>query len=147
MDYIKELERDFPNAMSNVYCGAYIGKGWIPAVREALAVLEAAGAKVAQIKEKFGGLRLYWDSPDLEVGARPFSVWHYIACSMAEKQAEAKCWKICEDCGQPGVIRNSGWIRTLCDSCAIPKGKKKVNGTTEAATGNQNSSSETKAEE
>ena len=29
--------------------------------------------------------------------------------------AESKSYKVCEDCGMPGNLRNDiGWIRTLC---------------------------------
>ena len=58
----------------------------------------------AQIKEKFGTLRLYYDGGD-----------EYIAgvISMAESMSES----VCEDCGKPGSRRDGGWIRTLCDAC------------------------------
>jgi hypothetical protein len=57
---------------------------------------------VRQIKEKFGGLRFYYDGGDkfihgLTVMAESFS---YITC---------------EECGTPGTVRSGGWIKTLCD--------------------------------
>lgn len=57
---------------------------------------------VAQIKEKFGGLRFYYDGGD-----------DYVAglVSMAESWAG----KTCEECGSLGHSRSGGWIRTLCD--------------------------------
>jgi len=58
---------------------------------------------VAQIKEKFGGLRYYADG-DLDetmYGAIDF--------------AESLSYTICEECGEPGKLRSGGWIRTLCD--------------------------------
>lgn len=111
MSYIEQLYKDFPNAMSNVYCGAFIGKGWIEPVRNALKVLDAAGAKVVQIKEKFGGLRLYYNH------AKDINVWAYVACEMAVRDAEQKCWKLCENCGAKGKLRDGGWVKTLCDAC------------------------------
>ena len=111
---IKQLSIDFPIAMKRVYCGASFGSGWLEPVREALAVLDKAGAGVAQIKEKFGGLRLYWDAPETE----EFTAWHYIACSMAVKVAESKCWKLCESCGVEASVENvEGWLSTLCTDC------------------------------
>jgi hypothetical protein len=58
---------------------------------------------VAQIKEKFGGLRFYYDGGD-----------EYISglVSMAESWATCSC----ETCGTPGERREGGWIRTLCDT-------------------------------
>jgi hypothetical protein len=61
-------------------------------------------ASVAQIKEKFGGLRAYIDNED-----------EYICGIIA--MAEAMCDITCEDCGSFGERRSGGWIRTLCDSC------------------------------
>lgn len=55
-----------------------------------------------QVKEKFGGLRFYYDGGDDVV---------YGMVRMAESWAA----RTCEECGQPGKIRNGGWIRTLCD--------------------------------
>lgn len=30
-------------------------------------------------------------------------------------EAERKSYKICEECGRPGVLRQGGWIKTACD--------------------------------
>lgn len=58
---------------------------------------------VEQVKEKFGGLRFYYDGGD-----------DYIAglVAMAEVWAESTC----ELCGAKGKSRGDlGWITTLCD--------------------------------
>lgn len=57
---------------------------------------------VLQIKEKFGGLRFYYQGGDAEVHGM---------VTMAEAWAGFSC----EVCGERGERRNSGWIRTLCD--------------------------------
>ncbi len=60
--------------------------------------------KFDQIKEKFGGLRVYYSGGDDRVyGWVDF--------------AEAMSYKICEVCGNKGKPNKSGWISTLCDSC------------------------------
>ena len=59
--------------------------------------------KVAQIKEKFGGLRFYVDGGDEFVRG---AIW----------LAESLSMKICEECGATGERRSGGWIRTLCDT-------------------------------
>jgi hypothetical protein len=57
---------------------------------------------IAQIKEKFGGLRFYYDGGDDEI-------------SGMVRMAEAWADHTCEDCGNKGERRSGGWIRTLCD--------------------------------
>ena len=58
---------------------------------------------VAQIKEKFGGLRFYYDGGDEYVSG---------LVTMAESWAA----RTCETCGEKGKQRSGGWIRTLCDT-------------------------------
>ena len=57
-----------------------------------------------QIKEKYGGLRIYYSGGDDYVDG---------LISMAEEMS----YKICERCGCPGSPNNQGWIMTLCDKC------------------------------
>lgn len=61
--------------------------------------------RVQQIKEKFGGLRFYYDGGDDHISGM---------VSMAESWASVSC----ETCGNRGKQRNGGWIRTLCDEHA-----------------------------
>ena len=58
---------------------------------------------VAQVKEKFGGLRFYYNGGDDYVRG---------LVTMAESWAD----KTCEKCGNLGTHRHGGWIRTLCDA-------------------------------
>ena len=58
--------------------------------------------RVAQIKEKFGGLRFYYDGGDGHISGM---------VTMAESWAH----RTCETCGNKGKSREGGWIRTLCD--------------------------------
>jgi hypothetical protein len=62
-----------------------------------------------QVKEKFGGLRFYYDGGDDQV---------YGMVRMAESWAAHTC----EECGSPGKQRGGGWIRTLCDHHAEEQG-------------------------
>lgn len=55
-----------------------------------------------QVKEKFGGLRFYYDGGDEQI-------------SGMVRMAESWAANTCETCGSPGKMRNGGWIRTLCD--------------------------------
>ena len=56
-----------------------------------------------QVKEKFGGLRFYYDGGDDEI-------------SGMVRMAESWAAHTCEECGAPGTMRQGGWIRTLCDT-------------------------------
>jgi hypothetical protein len=58
--------------------------------------------RVAQIKEKFGGLRFYYDGGDEHISGM---------VTMAESWAD----RTCEKCGNKGKHRSGGWIRTMCD--------------------------------
>ena len=63
-----------------------------------------AQVEATQVKEKFGGLRFYLQGGD-----------DYIEGMV--QMAEALSERTCEHCGNPGVSRSTGWIRTLCDRC------------------------------
>lgn len=93
------------------YCDSGVGNGWIPMLDELVTKLVASGWKVtniAQIKEKFGGLRFYVDDATPEQQALINS-------------AESLSYKTCESCGSPGKVRNNrDWIVTLCDECNKP---------------------------
>ncbi len=55
-----------------------------------------------QVKEKFGGLRFYYEGGDPVVDGMV-------------RMAESWAANTCEECGKPGTMRTGGWIRTLCD--------------------------------
>ena len=57
-----------------------------------------------QIKEKFGGLRVYYGGGDDYVDG-------------LVSMAEAWSYKTCEVCGEKGSPNKTGWITTLCDNC------------------------------
>ena len=57
---------------------------------------------IEQVKEKFGGLRFYYQGGDEHISGM---------VTMAESWAGS----ICEKCGNKGQRRQGGWIRTLCD--------------------------------
>ena len=60
--------------------------------------------KFDQIKEKFGGLRMYFSGGD-----------EYIEGLIS--MAEGFSYKICENCGERGNPNKGGWIVTLCEKC------------------------------
>ena len=66
--------------------------------------LDYVPVKFDQIKEKFGGLRIYFSGGDDYVEG---------IVGMAEEMS----YKICEVCGNSGKPNKGGWITTLCNNC------------------------------
>lgn len=107
--WIADLKARHPGLFCNI--GRYnfdVGPGWqgiVTEVCEALDSLGMADLRVFQIKEKFGGLRIYpeWDGDDL----RP-DVWEII------QQAEDLASHVCEMCGKPSETVNAS---TFCQTC------------------------------
>lgn len=84
---------------------AHVGPGWHDLVRKLIADLFNAGwdGQLAQIKEKFGGLRFYVESSNEELGK-------------LIGQAENLSYKTCEECGKPGApSRKRSWVKTVCE--------------------------------
>lgn len=82
-------------------------KAWIdrqhPNVQAAIVAKDVCPqVRVLQIKEKFGGLRFYYEGGDDRVDGMV-------------RMAEAWAARTCEECGAPGQTRPGGWVRTLCD--------------------------------
>lgn len=67
----------------------------------------------SQVKEKFGGLRFYYDGGD-------------DAISGMVLMAESMAYVTCEHCGNSGKRQPGGWVRTLCDHCQENFNKKKI---------------------
>ncbi len=85
--------------------------------KRSLGCTDDASIKVLQIKEKFGGLRIYWSSQGL---GEKLKNQVYGATTMAETMS----FKMCERCGSfQGVetrikkVAMPGWTLTLCGSC------------------------------
>ncbi len=116
-EFAKRMEERFPKMFSQPYGGFAVGPGWWPIIeslcaniqsridwwnqnRETRPVIEQV--VVEQIKEKFGGLRFYYQGGDDEIHGM---------VRMAEAWADHSC----EECGSPGKRRGGGWVKTLCD--------------------------------
>lgn len=97
---------------------ASVGAGWWPLVREGMAAAGRSAARVVQVKEKFGGLRIYCHSSD---GA-PFAPDAWAALRDVLVAVEARSEQTCERCGAeapagPRGSSTAGWIKTVCDAC------------------------------
>lgn len=124
----EELKKPYAHLYGR-HIGDQVGPGWWEDLLSAfeqisLAMEQAPGYKfrVAQIKEKFGSIRFYydihkmgedeeaWPLPDDEVRDKLHEQIRLIVVEL-ENTTQHKC----EECGEPGEMRNNGWIKTLCD--------------------------------
>jgi hypothetical protein len=85
--------------------------GWyslIVSLNEQLEYLFPNGYKIQQIKEKFGALRFYWNADEDNIIVRQIAM----CCVL---YAENTTRYVCEKCGKRGELRETGWVKTLCD--------------------------------
>lgn len=93
------------------------GPGWATLIDPVEALITALGGLILQIKEKFGGLRLYYSPGSADEDAR------WVDVEKMVRDAESASLKTCEMCGKPGYTRSSGrWLKTLCDDHALELG-------------------------
>ena len=89
VNYInKQIDIDFQKRRSSL----------VPVTRNYLV------CEVVQVKEKFGGLRFYIEGGD-----------DYILGLIA--LAESMSYVVCSSCGNKGMPKKTGWLKTLCDQC------------------------------
>lgn len=137
--------------------GFEVGDGWAPIILRMVARMDALRPRptLAQVKEKWGTLRVYTDGgPVAPLGWRWLAVpflwaWHvakyrrgpcgwtprhrwYCAretlrpedpTSRIVADAERESESVCEDCGEPGRLREGGYVLTLCDACEAKRGR------------------------
>lgn len=97
--------------------GIECGKGWNKLIIPILDYIDLYNSghddkiEILQIKEKFGGLRIYtsFSTPELD---------------QLIDDAEEQSFKTCEYCGSAGNVlpTKTGWIKTLCSKCRERKG-------------------------
>lgn len=105
-----DLRESFPDLLRHAY-DVSPPPGWVPLVHRLLQRVDAALSRedreefrVSQIKEKFGGLRVYHNGrDDIET-----------MVDAADEEAQ----RTCEVCGAPGRKRTGGWIAVRCDEHA-----------------------------
>jgi hypothetical protein len=114
--FAKRMEEKYPKMFAQPYGGFAVDKGWWPIIESLCGCIQhytdwnnknretrpvVPQTVVAQVKEKFGGLRFYYDGGDEAVAGMV-------------RMAEAWADKSCETCGAPGTSGGRGWIKTLC---------------------------------
>src|SRR5271157_5985448 len=95
-------------------CKSYVGPGWGDILARLINDLFELGwdGYVFQVKEKFGGLRFY-------IGSANEAIYERIDTAGEES------FETCEQCGAPGMLREGGWLKTLCDEHSKEREEKK----------------------
>jgi hypothetical protein len=113
MDFFDKLRQDYPLMYGKSY-DLYVDEGWHPIILALTQQIQARidwsvklghpinQVKVSQIKEKFGGLRFYYDGGDDCIDGM---------VNMAELWAS----QTCEMCGDRATKHTTGWIKNVCD--------------------------------
>lgn len=94
--------------------GFECGDGWYDIIDGLCQSISNLGVSVTvvQVKEKFGGLRFYYEGVSSDKEERVYMV--HGAVQMAEEMS----YRTCENCGESGELRDEeGWYKTRCDSC------------------------------
>lgn len=93
------------------YCPVFeCNDGWFKIIDDMSAEIHyiilktKCSCRVAQIKEKYGTLRVYMDTSLDEID------------KIIDK-AEGLSGKTCEICGEAGQLRGNTWFSTYCDDC------------------------------
>lgn len=115
--------------IENAECGWWLPEGWQELVQDLckrmLAHLKEGGLDesaihIAQVKEKFGGLRFYWE-PELDSEGHPVidydsSLYKVLHCLVQD--AEMTSLTTCQCCGNPAQQVSTGyWVSTKCEEC------------------------------
>lgn len=111
----QEMQEYFPKVFPKIFSGQYggiaVGQGWFDILNSACQLMQShldwkpdvPQVVAMQVKEKFGGLRFYYEGGD-----------DY--CAGVAAMAEHMSGKTCEECGAPGTTGGNGWISTLCET-------------------------------
>jgi len=121
----EELYRRYPKIFAQKFRGEHGGfwgfecrDGWFDLIDRLCAKIKAEGSPIeaAQVKEKFGGLRFYYDWIAEENDRESVNELDLVMKIRGlVHQAEEESFTICEVCGEPGELRHLRWIQTLCD--------------------------------
>ena len=147
----KTLEEQKAEGLINDLYGAFhicTGNGWYSILnnwaREISEVYEKANipcdVKIAQIKEKFGKLRIYLDFVGQEKHIHAFDFIgngsirfvskdtpiHRKVAEITKKYEELSV-TVCSECGNDGELRKAlPWMLTLCDECYLKRIKREI---------------------
>jgi len=107
MSVYEVVKEDYPSLFHNNMISFGCGKGWKKLVLKTCKRLLKANPKIKidQLKEKFGGLRIYLNVYEPET-------------EKIVDEAENESFKICEICGtRRNVTVEGSWVKTFCKRC------------------------------
>ena len=107
---VQIIINEFPDMLQKCV-EIYMYSGWYELVKKTLQeikdIIYPYSINITQIKQKFGGLRIYYDECPKEKKEQIDNII---------KKAERESFDICEITGKPGKTRSlNGWRVTLCD--------------------------------
>ena len=105
-------QKDLPMQQTCMCWGITCGDGWYNIIdtlchniqSHVVSKGDSASTEATQVKEKYGGLRFYYDGGNELIRGLVFMAESLSCCT-------------CEECGSPGMQNEKGWIHTLCDPC------------------------------
>lgn len=107
MNASERIATEFPDLFSEAF-DVWIPSGWYEITRQACDAIVRVDptARAAQLKEKFGGIRLYMNTCA--------QTTHTVIEAL-----EAQSFHTCQECGAPGTRTQKKWlVITLCPVCA-----------------------------
>jgi len=137
--WLQDLAERYPRLFGEqtFELGAFINPGWRPIVADLMQQLDALLSDddarrflMVQAKEKFGGLRFYWEFDsrgdqhvDLQIGGQVVHMVQKVDDPSGTSgriralvdQASRQAAQTCEICGRTGRLRQNDWWATLCD--------------------------------
>lgn len=112
--------RHLPLTQNLMSFGCECDDGWFQIIHDFCEKAKGSGILFVQIKEKFGGLRLYYDFVN-DKGLN-YSLSADDLMKLSDK-AEEESYHICEICGKDAVLCQRGyWLKTLCSDCREKNG-------------------------
>lgn len=99
MEYEDTFVAKYKDNLAPQFLGLGIPRGWRPLVEGFMDSVAGTDFKAVQIKEKFGGLRIYGNGP----------------VTAQYSKAIEKASHTCAICGEEGELRNTSWMTVLCD--------------------------------
>ena len=130
------IEETYPQHVGDWDGRMYIGNGWVPFVNRLVDEIDMLLSRynrdtdkevtisIVQIKEKFGGLRFYFDFVDYpmsdDVDLQSFVHTEFAKVSdtiyRMVSRFESLSHHLCETCGSYAELRkHRGWLYTACD--------------------------------
>lgn len=113
-ELIETLKDEFPDVLTED-ARIYTDDGWLGLIREGLVLVRAHGGRVDCIKQKLGFLRIeFFGVEGSDEG------WRALFDDLQRISERSK--KVCEVCGDDGVLRNSGgYTHVACEMHAEPE--------------------------